>query len=70
MNYKRRAHGCAVMHDGESSVIVVAGGQGCQSSSSSCSSNSAVEYLSTVEILDPSLGQWTMGKKSHFKSKY
>ena len=68
MNYRRKYPGCAIMNDGESSVIVVAGGYGCQSSSSShCSS---IDYHDSVEILDPSLGQWTMGKKSHFKSKY
>ena len=66
MNYRRRYPGCAVMHNGESSVIVVVGGHGCHSSQHPCS---PMIQLNTVEILDPSLGQWTMGKKSHFKSK-
>ena len=55
------------MHDGESSVIVVAGGYGMLSSESV---SSTAAQLNSVEILNPSSGQWTMGKKSHIKSKY
>ena len=58
MNYRRLNHGCAVMHDGETSVIVSAGGHGRLSSQAS-SSNA---YLNSVEILDLSVGQWNMGK--------
>ena len=57
MNYQRGQHGCAVMNDGESLVIVVAGGRGKLPSSSSRA------YLDSVEIMDPSLGQWNIGKK-------
>ena len=57
MNYRRQAHGCAVMHFGGSSAIVVTGGYGGLSTSSSNS------QLETVEIYDPSIGQWQMGKK-------
>ena len=59
MNYQRGGHGCAVMNDGQSLVIVVAGGYGKLSSSSS----SSKAFLDSVEILDPSLGQWNIGKK-------
>ena len=38
MNYRRRYHGCAVMHDGETSVIVSVGGYG-RLSSQAASSN-------------------------------
>ena len=55
MNYQRVYHGCAVMKDGESSVIVVGGGWFPSSSSN--------DWLDSVEILDPSLGQWIIGKK-------
>ena len=58
MNYQRGNHGCAVMNDGESLIIVVAGGNGKLSSSSSSKA-----HLDSVEILDPSLGQWIIGKK-------
>ena len=69
MNYRRKGHGCAVMNDGESSVIVVAGGYGYHKSYSDGSYNMG-NPLNKVEILDPSSGQWNMGKKSHIKSKY
>ena len=58
MNYRRNGPGCAVMHDGETSVIVSAGGYGRLSSQAASSNNG----LNSVEILDPSLGQWNMGK--------
>ena len=58
MNYRRNNHGCTVMHDGETSVIVSAGGLGRLSSQASSSNGN----LNSVEILDPSLGQWNMGK--------
>ena len=57
MNYQRAFHGCAVKNDGESLVIVAAGGYGKLSSSFSYAN------LDSVEILDPSLGQWIIGKK-------
>ena len=57
MNYRRQAHACAMMHFGGSSAIVVTGGYGGLSTSSSN------DYLKTVEIYDPSIGQWQMGKK-------
>jgi len=49
MNYQRGYHGCAVMKDGESLVIVVVGGW------------DGNDYLDSVEILDPSLSQWIIG---------
>ena len=58
MNYQRGRHGCAIMNDGKSSVIVVGGGYGKLSSSSSSNA-----LLDSVEILNPSLGTWIIGKK-------
>ena len=58
MNYRRSNPGCAIMNDGDSMVIVVAGGYG--RLSSSYSSNGE---LDSSEILDPSQGQWNIGKK-------
>ena len=58
MNYQRADHGCAVINDGQSLVIIVGGGYGKLSASSSSNA-----YLDSIEILDPSLGQWIIGKK-------
>ena len=54
-NY-RYTHACSVMHFGGSSAVVVAGGRGGTYSSAS-------SYLNSVEIYDPSIGQWQYGKK-------
>ena len=50
MNNKRGTHGCTVLHHGQSSWIVVAGGY-----------NSYGDYLKSMEILDPNTNKWVKG---------
>ena len=45
MNHKREFHGCTVLHHGQKSWIVVAGGNG----------------LKSMEILDPNKNKWVEG---------
>ena len=55
---KRRAHTCAVMSNGQQSKIVVAGG-----------TQGFADFLSSVEIFDPTVNNWIPGKEIQFYFK-
>ena len=50
MKNKRGSHGCIVLHHGQKSWIVVAGGY-----------NNDGDYLKSMEILDPNENKWVRG---------
>ena len=50
---KRGCHACGLMSNGQQSKIVVAGGDN-------------ENYLSSVEIFDPTVNNWSPGKETHF----
>ena len=52
---KRKRHACGLMSNGQQSKIVVAGG-----------SQGYPNYLSSVEIFDPTVNNWIPGKEIQF----
>ncbi len=54
---KRSLHACGLMSNGQQSKIIVAGGR------------NGNDYLSSVEIFDPTVNYWSPGKEIHFSLK-